>query len=78
MLCVAIDCLQCGYIATMAESDLEYSGFRRDVSLVLVHKPADLLKVPEQGGAGVSLCPRRAAADATFRLRISRWRFIVL
>ena len=35
---IAIDCLKCGRTATMAESDLETLGFRRDVSLVLVTK----------------------------------------
>ena len=35
---VALDCLRCGHTATMAESDLETLGCKRDASLVLVTK----------------------------------------
>lgn len=35
---VAIDCLNCGHTATMAESELETLGYPSDVSLVLVTK----------------------------------------
>ena len=35
---VAIDCLNCGHTASMAESELEQLGFTAEVSLVVVTK----------------------------------------
>jgi hypothetical protein len=35
---IAIDCLNCGHTATMAEEDLENFGYKPDTSLAIVTK----------------------------------------